>query len=387
MFRATELKTGYANLLGWRQDYDPDKEIGAGLIVTESGQYYQDIHPLLTLDNIRAIAPDFSEITTPNYDFDTWLANKTMASNLNALQSIYAEKIGEKTARNLLYQKLLFDGTGRINDTIANTDKLVGIEIVPIRSKGGTLKIEKIGMQFKGTGTMNVYIFHSSRKEPIETIEIVRTRDGGMQWFDQTDLFLPYLSDDIDSGGSWYLCYDQANLPEGMEAVNKMRDWSKKPCSTCNDYDTQSYRAWSRYLEVHPFKNDSLDGTIELWEIDDNLYTYETNYGINLQVSVECDVTDIFLENKRTFQTVIGLQMAADMLMEFAYNPNYQITRSTQALSKNELLYELNGNEGSFHNSVSYKLKKAIKAVKIDMTNMSRVCYPCSNGGIKYRTT
>lgn len=386
MFRANELKTGYANLLGWRQDYDPDKQIAGTLTATDSGQFYQDIHPLLTLDNLRAIAPDFADLAAPEYDFYTWLLNKTKASNLNALQRIFTEKLADKTAKNILEQKYLFDGAGRINDSITNTDNLVGLEIVPIRTKGGTLKIERIGMQFKGTGTMNVYIFHSSRKEPIQTIEIVRTRDGGMQWFDQTDLYLPYSGSDIDSGGSWYLCYDQADLPEGMEAIKKERDWSKAPCSTCNTYDTQSYRVWSKYLEIHPFKNDSLGGTYELWEIDENIYTYESNYGINLQVSVECDVTDIFLENKKSFQTVIGLQMAADMIQEFAYNPNYQITRSTQSFTKNELLYELNGNEGNDEHSISGKLRKAIEAIKIDMTNMSRVCFICKNGGIKYRT-
>ena len=44
-------------LVGWMQDYDPEKYIENELTQTESGLYYQQAHPLLTLENIRAIMP------------------------------------------------------------------------------------------------------------------------------------------------------------------------------------------------------------------------------------------------------------------------------------------------------------------------------------------
>lgn len=386
MFRPEDLKAGYLHLLGWSQSYDPANQIDASLTESESGQFYQDIHPLLTLENIRAIAPDFTMVTNPTYGFNEWLEKKTKASNINALQTIYTQKIAEKTAKNILSQTALFDGAGRINDKITNTSSLVGFEIVPLRSKGATIKIEKIGLQFSGIGAVKLYLMHSSRAEVIKEIEITRTRSLGMEWTPQTDLYLPYLSNEIDAGGSWYLVYDQNELPVDSQAINKSRDWSKAPCTTCNTYDTIAYQGWSKYMEVHPFKTESPEGEMSLWDIEDNIYTHDTNYGINLQLSVECDVTDIMLENKLSFQTVIGLQMAVDMIKEFAYNPNYNIIRGTQTFTKNELLYELNGKEGDNENSINYKLKKAFEAIKIDMTSMSRVCLPCNNRGIKYRS-
>lgn len=426
MFRPTEINNEFANLLGWRQDYDPENYIGSELTASVSGQYYQDIHPLATLDNLRAIAPRFNTITYPDWNsattyrkgeivtysektyraigdntnkqpdsstdewgtfdaFTQWLEEKTQASTLKALQSIFSKKLSEKTAMQIVEQKTLFDGTGRIKDVIENKDYLVGFELVPLRSRGVVLKIESIGLQFTGKESMTMYLMHSSRNEIIKEITLVRDRDGGMQWFAQDELYLPYESADTDSGGSWYLCYKQSDLPDGVEAVNKERDLSQSPCYSCSSTAYQDYKAWSKYLEVHPFRvSDIEDGELTMWDINDNIHTYSTNYGINLQVTVECDITGLFTRNKLTFQDVIGLQMAYDVVKELAFNSNDRVSRSTE-LKRAELLYELEGTESKYYHSLAYKLKQAIEACSIDMTGMSRVCMKCGKKGVKYK--
>ncbi len=140
--------------------------------------------------------------------------------------------MSEKTAKNILESKALFNGTGRITDLIPSGTNLVGFELVPIRAQGITLKIEKIGLQMTGQGPVTLYLMHSSRMDPVKIITLDRIRNAGMQWFDQDDLFLPYLSDETDAGGSWYLVYKQEDLDPTVQAINKNKDWSAKPCQT-----------------------------------------------------------------------------------------------------------------------------------------------------------
>ena len=431
MYRPNDIKANLTDLWGWRQNYDTETfTISDSLTQTITGQYYQEVHPLLTLDNIKAIAPDFKNIAydawlisnqyrvgdrvtlnelhyrakadniglTPETNptqwerfdaFSEWLETKTNASVLKAIRSFWDSKMADNQMRNILESKTLFNGTARIKNLIPNGSNFVGFELVPIRANGVTLRIDKIGLQFTGSQDVTLYLYHSSRNQPIKTETFARTRDGGMQWFDAADFLLPFSSSDIDSGGSWYLVYDQLAVSVG-QAISKDKDWSKRPCGTCDRDEVSSYRIWSKYLEVHPFKiaSDQLVGGA-IWDVANNLYTYETNYGLNLLVTIECDITDIIIQQKKTFQNIIGLQVAIDMLREFAYNPSYKIGRAQQnpGFTKMEILYELDGDSQSYKKSgLGYDFTNAMKAVSLDVKNMSRVCTPCKNGGVRYKT-
>lgn len=383
MYRAEAIKEKFINLLGWRKLYSSDEyAIKDELSKSETGQYYQDFHPLLTLDNVISIAPEFEGCEE---QFSDWLKMKTESSILKAVETFYSTKLADKTIRNILESKVLFDGAGRLTDVVRSTNSIVGFEIIPVRADGATLKVERVGLQFNKNGNFNLYLLHSSSPEPIKTINVEYTKNGGIQWV-EADMYLPYMSESTDAGGSWFLCYNQKELPTGMMAIEKNRDWSKEPCRSCSSTEYANWQAWSQYLEVHPFKTPA-PSEVKMWDIEDNLYTYTTNYGLNVKVTMECDLTDIIIEQRRSFQNVIGLQVAADMIREFAYNPNFRINRMQQNFSRNELLYELDGDSQGYKNSgILHRLDKAMEALVIDTTGINRVCMPCKSNGIRYRT-
>ena len=69
MVRAIDIQEKLLHLIGWEQNYDTsDLKISDALTVSESGIYYQQIHPLLTLQNMACIAPDFKNTTYSEYD-------------------------------------------------------------------------------------------------------------------------------------------------------------------------------------------------------------------------------------------------------------------------------------------------------------------------------
>lgn len=434
MARANDIQEKLLHLIGWEQNYDTsDLKISDALTVSESGLYFQQIHPLLTLQNMSCIAPDFKNITFPEYNsekeyskgnavdyqgtqykalqkaqgkqpdieseywvetnlFSEWLEGKTKASIQKAIARYCNEKTVEGTNKPLCESRTLFDGTGRLVDTVKNKKNLVGFEIIPVRAKGVTTKINKICLQFTKAGEYTLYLMHSSMDAPVKIIKLNKIRDNSAEWFTVDDLYLPYQSEDNDAGGSWYLCYFQSELPEGSQAIRKNKDWSKEPCGSCSRRELLAWMAWSKYLEIHPFfVNEELinieDESLHLWDVENNQYTYDNNYGLNLEVTVSCDITDFIVEQRMMFQDVIAKQVAVDMLREFAYNSNVRTNRHSINASRLDILYEVDGDSSSMKKSgLSYQLDMAFKAIKLSTSGIDRVCLPCRNNGIKYRT-
>lgn len=434
MVRANDIQEKLLHLIGWEQNYDTsDLKISDALTVSESGLYFQQIHPLLTLQNMSCIAPDFKNITFPEYNsekeyskgnivdyqgtqykalqkaqgkqpdieseywvetnlFSEWLESKTKASIQKAIARYCNEKTVEGTNKPLCESRTLFDGTSRLVDTVKNKKNLVGFEIVPVRAKGVTTKINKICLQFTKAGEYTLYLMHSSMDAPVKIIKLNKIRDNSAEWFTIDDFYLPYQSEDNDAGGSWYLCYFQSELPEGSQAIRKDKDWSKEPCGSCSRRELLAWMAWSKYLEIHPFfVNEELinteDESLHLWDVENNQYTYDNNYGLNLEVTVSCDITDFIVEQRMMFQDVIAKQVAVDMLREFAYNSNVRTNRHSINASRLDILYEVDGDSSSMKKSgLSYQLDMAFKAIKLSTSGIDRVCLPCRNNGIKYRT-
>ena len=434
MVRIQEIQEGLLHLIGWRQSYDAnDGVISEALTQSESGLYYQDAHPLLTLQNLQSIAPDFSNISYPAHSteetyakgvvvtdsdkyykslkavpeniqitdteywietnpFSEWLETKTKACITKAINSYVNEKVAKGTYKNLCEKKTLFDGTGRIYDTIKNKNNLVGFEIVPIRAKGVTTKINRIGLQFSEPGDYTILVMHSSLMEPYYQETFTKRVGNNIEWFTPSqELYLPYETDEIDAGGSWYICYVQSQLPTGSQAIRKSRDWSKGPCNECSRHEYETWRIWSKYIEVHPFYvNEELvpvvDEQVQLWDVENNLYDYSTNYGLNLDITVACDITDFIIEQRQMFTDYLSKSLAIDFLREFAYNPNVRTNRHSINASRPDILYEIDGDSSSMKKSgLSYQLELASKAIQVSTEGIDRVCLPCVNHGIKYR--
>lgn len=445
MYRLTEIQNSLKNVVGWEQSFDPAKAIAERLTTSESGLTFQGAHPLLTLDNMRAIMPDDFDYIYPDWnmiltykvgakvkhnqkiwiakqentntepvqsdfnpDFDNtdfgnpiweeynylsdYLERLTLTGIASMVQSFIQGKQLDKETQSLLERRTFFDGAGRLQARIENRGKLCGYEIIPVRSMGVTAKIERIGLQMTGgTGKVKLYLFHSSQPDPIKTVELDFTNtNGGFQWFPVTDWFLPYISDDNNAGGSWFLCYNQNDLPTDMQAINISKDWSREPCDTCNMGDVQVWRQLTKYLQISPFTYQApttFNQFPELWDIEQTIYTNTVNYGINVEISVGCDLTDFIVSQRHIFATVIQKQVAANALRTLAMNPSVNVNRNQSNASRMDMLYELDGNtSGVRPGGLGYELKKAYEALSLDTKGIDRICLKCNNGGVRYRT-
>lgn len=450
MIRIEDIKQELAHVVGWEQGLVPNDIIADDLTETESGLYFQEAHPMVTMENLRAVMPDMDVKLYPewnrykfykkgsvvrkgdllfiakannianeprtkdfNNDFNddfsrseggigeagywerfdpqsVWLRSLQDGVTAKTVQTFLQIKSLLKESRPLLERMTFFDGAGRIQNTLPSGQRLVGMEIIPAYSMGVTAKIERIGLQMTGaTGTVRVYLFHSSQTDPIqvEDLEFTKT-NGGFQWFTMKDWYMPYISGQNNSGGAWYLVYDQAALPEGMECVNVAKDWSREPCGTCNIGSLAAWRALTKYLSISPFRvrsSETFAEFPELWDIAENVYTNTVNYGLNVEVTVQCDLTDFIIEQRQMFATVLQREMAAKVLRMLAMNPSVRVNRNQSNASHLDLLYEVDGNPQGRKTGIGYELEKAYEALDLDTRGIDRLCMTCRPVGVRYR--
>ena len=441
MLRISDIQDALFHVVGWQQSIYPTEHIDERLTESESGLCFQAAHPLLTLSNVASIMPDgwqfiykewnsvrpyvvgekvrYHDIVwiakkdnrgeEPRYaDFNgdysndfagsSWraynptsdyLAQQTRNGIAQAIQQFAVDKALNRESKALLERRTFFDGAGRLTAALRNGGHIVGFEICPVRGLGVTTQIERVGLQMTGgTGTIRLYLFHSSQIDPIRTFDVEYTKtNGGFQWFNLKDCYLPYISDANDAGGCWYLCYNQNDLPAGMEAINVSKDWSREPCGTCNIGSLQAWRELTKYIQISPFRTHAY-GTFkeypEMWDVATMQYTNTLNYGLNVEVSVKCDLSDFIINQRETFANVIQKQVAYNLLRTMAMNPDVRVNRNQSNVNRNDILYELDGNTQGRAGGLGYELKQAYEALRIDTQGIDRICLTCNNGGVRY---
>lgn len=432
MIRLKEIEAALANVVGWEQSYNPATEIDDDLTTSESGLTFQGAHPLVTLDNMAAVMPDDWGFQYPAWDADKLYAEGVKVSHSNSHWQAVTENIGSepeegsadwkpynilsdylrrltknaihttvntflqnkelaRETKSLVERRTFFDGAARLKATVDNRHRIVGMEIVPVRAMGVTAKIERIGLQMTGgTGDITVYLFHSSQVEPVKTAVLHYTNTAGcFQWFTLTDFYLPYIGSDTDAGGAWFLCYCQDNLPEGMEALSVAKDWSAEPCQTCLGGSIEGWKQLTKYLQVSPFAVKAPEGWAEqpeMFDIGRLAYTNTCNYGINAEITIGCDLTDFIIEQRAMFASVIQKQVAVSALRTLAMNPDVRVNRHQVNATRDQILYEVDGNPQGRTSGLAAELATAYRALALDTQRLDRVCLCENNHGVKYRT-
>lgn len=399
MYQADLVKDSLMKVVGWQQH--PAEPIDSELCESESGLTFQSQHPVLTIDNLRSIAPDFSGWGYSEYDpnkqyqvgnrveysdqkyiatapakgkaptdtnywkpldeFSEWLKQETGNGIVKAVQKFINEKVSERAAKGILSLKHLFS-VPDVYETMADRNKYVGLEIWPVRAFGVLTSVPRIGLCFEENTTVELYLFHSSRKTPVETLTLEYTDAGKVKWF-ASDLKLPFLSDETGAGGLWVICYDAS----GKKPVNAYRGGEVK----------------TRYAFIRPFEVEPAGG--ELWDLTQNKHTAYT-YGLNMHIAIETDFTNFIIDQRVAFQDVIAKYVSTHLLRLMAFNPEARISHREQNFRRTEILYEIDGDSGSMKKSgLGWEAELAMRALHVNMDKIEAIAMT-KKGKLKYRT-
>jgi hypothetical protein len=138
----------------------------------------------------------------------------------------------------------------------------------------------------------------------------------------------------------------------------------------------------SKYVRVYPFSAPK-DGESDVPLNDTLSRNFRDNFGLNIQFTMGCDITDLVIRQKGMFANALQKQLASDVLREMAMNPPVRVNRNQANISRMELLYELDGSSDK-PGGINYELETTLKALDFDTKGMDRVCLQCKNKGVRY---
>lgn len=431
MYNNTKIIECLAGLVGFEPSYYSEHPpVDADLLGSSSGiRVGPALHPLLVPENVFAIAEQFSKVNvrvfdpaityvkgeivkegsdvyysrvdnnvgnTPSTSVDQWqktnlysayLRKLYNASCLKLLSRMFTDKKMQGVAKTLLADLNLYEGTGNINTFITKQSRVVGYKI-RIRNADTAAIINYIGMQVnQAQSPLTLYLYHSSSDAAIDTIELQHTRVIQFQWHKlPTAKILSFLDDNVNAGGSWYLVYYEDQLTG--DAIKKDVSFSgQNTCGTCSEnvINARRYADWSKYVSIQPFyvpASYADNITHKLWDETKEIYVDDYNWGINLQISVQCDVTSWFCQNRDVMTSALVQQLTVDLLQEMTYSLRDNQKRERVAgLAAVALDNQENGQYGE-----AKKLEKTIEALSFDFSGMNSVCLPCGTKGVKLKS-
>lgn len=409
-----------------RIGFNPQRDTELAAIDTDlresrSGMYWEEGHPLVTLENLQAVGDDEDESVYPPYNpatlykigdlvldtgkiyrkrtdspagtpvsdtaawaetstFGVWLRSKVEGSIKKVVDDLFQRKLAKQVVKSVLEDAYLYDGAGNVQDKEIKEGRFVGYQIIFRGTDGLRAQLNKIGTQFSGAMAtpLTLYLYYNGQEEAVATFTLNHAKPNSVQWHDMADLIIQYAGEN-GVGGAWFLGYYEADLGTGIQAINRTNfNFYDGPCGNCGNNLYWVWQNWFKYLSVIPFAVPAgqLNADRRIWDWTQNQYYHESKtWGFNLQMSITCDVSTVICRQQKVFDTALKLQFAVDMLHEIAYST--RINR-IQEKTQQKAMFELDDREKSSQKGFKTQLATALCAIDFDFSNLGSVCTPCA---------
>lgn len=302
----------------------------------------------------------------------------------DTVNEVFVEKKLNGQTKTLLKSQRFYEGVGTMTDTILNEGYLVGVQVQLLYKNNILAIVEKIGLQLTQAQDLTLYLYHDSQVEPIATMEVHHTKVTSFQWHDMK-WKMNYLNEDHDAGGTFFIMYDQNDLVG--QAIKKQYNFNLAPCGYCGVYNINAFQMYSKYLFVQAVRvraaDRNPDNPIWLWDINKTQMVPDTNFGMNFEFTVRCDITDFIIQQKDVFAFAFR-DMVIKKLLEGMSNSTRQNggQEKVSTMARNELM-------GTFAGGMGFqsKLANQMKAVDFELSALDDLCIPCNKkGGLSYGT-
>jgi hypothetical protein len=368
MFDISTIQTAFSTINGWRNSSDPQvpQITDPALLSTDSGLYYNDFHPLIDMENISNTIPETK-------DLEDYLREKVAAGIVKVFNKFSMFKKEMNSTKTILASTAMFNGIARFNSTIVNESRFVGIKVKLKDSLGVKLKIDRLGLQFTQVQTnLPIYVFHTSQEDYIQKLTVTTTKAGSMEWVSLPQpINLNYYGDN-DTGGFYYIGYYQDDILG--QALKKDFNWSKF-CSGCAG--RSAAKVWNtrlKFMEINPVYVANGDFTLmKMFDYQDAVDEFENNYGINVSTTVECDLSDYFVEQELVFSDAIGKQVAVDILNDMKHSNR---ANRIAEVNRNMIIRDLEGDKETFEEGLMMRLERSLMSLDFDFSKIDSPCLP-----------
>jgi hypothetical protein len=379
MYTLAPLLACLAPLLAFRQPPTgnlDEPQLDAALVITPGQVAMQDVHPLLTLTNIRQSAQQVPAVgANIGAQLSQYLVQQREAAAAKVLAAFTARKKLAGAGKSLLAAGKLSDRSGEYRNKVIKQGRFVGLALRPVAGQDVLVSVAGLGTQLtERNPNFRLYLYHSANPtEPVAQYDVPRNDKVYFEW---TPLAIPLPIG--PTPGEYRLGYFEDDLVG--QAVQLQHDFSRRPgTGGCCGRDYLNFDAYAPHVQVRAFTAAATPGTDVLPGDGKPTYVTDGNFGLNLQVSAVCDLSDFFCRHKALFVEALQLQLAVDLLSVMANSTrNNGTVQGAQTLALVELNNKPNGQPGLFS-----QLATALAALDVDMSGVSRPCLPCKTNGFK----
>tara|TARA_R110000796_G_scaffold30744_3_gene81906 strand:- start:843 stop:1982 length:1140 start_codon:yes stop_codon:yes gene_type:complete len=369
MFKANLVIPEYRSLLGWRQHHETDEiNLPANLTETQTGEYYQQKHPALKLETIQSLIPS-------NMDLDAYLEKTVQDSTVEIFNDLLQYRQLNQYGKTLLDRSTLLNRHGWLGDVITNQNRFVGFQVRVKALEGLQVLINNIGIQFSGSESFKLYLFHTNKKLPLKELDVVTDGNGAWKWT-QSDFELSSFSGVEYQGGVFIIGYYQEDLQSN--AINYSNfNWDKGECSSCNNKYAASWTKIRKHFFVYPIyvaQGNFTKG--EMFDLNSANYVNDQSWGLNLQFTVLCDLTNFFIQNKFVFKNLLALKVTTKILGDMKFSNEIN---NIEENVKNMIIRDLEGDIDTKLTNLPTQYSRELKSVSFNVEGINGLCLGCKS--------
>jgi len=380
MFTISDIITAGSDLVGWRESANSDyTALSDNLKVSQSGYYVNDL-PGVDFDIInKGLGDDQTDVN--NYLEAVQKSEITETVNDFVIKAM--SKLGSRT---LLSNFDVCNGVADVTDLATKNARFVGWVITPRSSNSIKATITKIGLQLSAAQTLKIYLYETSQQSPIKTFNFSYTTPLSVQWLAVTDFIVKYRgSGTRQSYLLGYYEYDPDRVVTGQLTGSAVEFEFDCGCNNAPRRVFGEY-VWIQPIEIANSYLNFSESDYILPTIDDLTSFYcDESRGLFAKINVECDITDLILDNLLVFAKAYQYKMAIRILDDFlsCKNLNY-LTDATRyrdfAQGKKDMYWSiLNG----WIDNTGLRRRGLIEDLVLDFSRIDEVCLPCAEDGIK----
>ena len=314
MFDVTKIQNSLSGIVGFKQPYNPEYAI----LDTEntnsiSGIYVND-NPYAKIEFIKD-NQDYLDIT--DEDFNQFLKDLQKTSISNTCNSVFSDY--DFLERDVLYKNAM----NKVNTEVLPIG-FVGYQIEVSKKKNIAFKINRIILDFEGTGEIELILWNTGKKEAIKKQVVEITTDN-----QEIELNWILNNSDVTYKGDYYIGY-------------LIKDLTVQPYK--RDYSNSDVLTNYKNIFVYPYCVLGHDTDV-LFNLD-NLEGLSQTTGLNLDITVFEDFTNFILNNKNLFSKAISLDITIKCLQIYIASLRSSANERKSEALYNKIMLEIEGTSG-----------------------------------------
>jgi hypothetical protein len=306
-----KIQTALLGVVGFKQPYNPSYAIVDSANQLSSSGYFVTDNPYAKIEYIKD-NQDYLSIS--NSDFNLFLNDLKRSAIAGVCNQVFNEF--DFIDRSLLYK----NASNKIEVEDLPTG-FVGYEINVSNEKNIAFKINRVLLDFQGTGTFTLLLWNTAKKQPIQSKQITITTD-------HQEVLLDWEVNNSDTTykGRYYIGY----INNDLTVAPYKRDWN-----------SGNVLSQLNYLFIQPVYVINHTTNV-LFDLDDVDGLSESN-GLNFDITVYDDYTDFVINNKMLFARAIQLDATINCIQLYLSSLRSNANQAHSAQLYEKIMIELEG--------------------------------------------